>query len=180
MIIFVGAPASGKSTWFKRELEPKFFARINRDTLGSMERCRQLCEMHLSAKRSVVIDNTNPASKDRQMFVELAEKFGTIAVKHTHTQCELLLYVSPLLHAGVQSIKCFIFNTPTELARHLNVVRERETNGAVPRVPEDAYARFHELYEEPTKQEGFSKVYRIPFVARFDSEKQRRAFLENY
>lgn len=35
----VGQPASGKSTFRKRYLEPNGYVAVNRDTMGTMEKC---------------------------------------------------------------------------------------------------------------------------------------------
>lgn len=42
MIIFVGSPASGKSTFWKNYLEK--YARVNRDTLKTKEKCYKVAE----------------------------------------------------------------------------------------------------------------------------------------
>ena len=39
MVIMVGCPASGKSTFRKRYLEPHGYVAVNRDTMGTMQKC---------------------------------------------------------------------------------------------------------------------------------------------
>jgi bifunctional polynucleotide phosphatase/kinase len=39
LVMMVGCPASGKSTFRKRFLEPHGYVAINRDTLGTMDKC---------------------------------------------------------------------------------------------------------------------------------------------
>jgi len=38
-VIMVGMPASGKSTFRKKYLEPQGYVAVNRDTLGTMAKC---------------------------------------------------------------------------------------------------------------------------------------------
>ena len=39
MVVMVGCPASGKSTIRKKFLEPHGYVAVNRDTLGTAEKC---------------------------------------------------------------------------------------------------------------------------------------------
>lgn len=43
MILMVGAPATGKSTFRKRYLEPHGYVAVNRDTMGTMQKCVKVC-----------------------------------------------------------------------------------------------------------------------------------------
>lgn len=43
MIIMVGAPATGKSTFRKRYLEPHGYVAVNRDTMGTVAKCVKVC-----------------------------------------------------------------------------------------------------------------------------------------
>ena len=51
LIVMVGCPASGKSTVRKRFLEPHGYVTVNRDTLGTVEKCakvrRLLCGLDM-------------------------------------------------------------------------------------------------------------------------------------
>lgn len=42
VIVMVGCPASGKSTFRKRYLEPHGYVAVNRDTLGTFDRCAKV------------------------------------------------------------------------------------------------------------------------------------------
>ena len=74
MILFVGSPASGKSTFWKTHLPT--YTRVNRDTLKTREKCLKVAEEAMAKGENVVIDNTNPAAKDRKDFIDLAKKYG--------------------------------------------------------------------------------------------------------
>ena len=74
-VIFIGAQASGKSTFFKE----RFFdthVRINLDMLRTRHREKVLLDACLAAKQSFVVDNTNPTPADRQRYIVPAKQAG--------------------------------------------------------------------------------------------------------
>lgn len=68
----VGFPGSGKSHFATSHLVPAGYSHVNRDTLGSWQKCVLNMESALAAGRSVVIDNTNPDRESRKRFLERA------------------------------------------------------------------------------------------------------------
>ncbi|XP_055003827.1 bifunctional polynucleotide phosphatase/kinase-like [Boleophthalmus pectinirostris] len=72
VIVAVGYPASGKSTFFHSHVIPKGYVYVNRDTLGSWQSCVAACERALKEGRSVAVDNTNPDPESRKRL-ELAK-----------------------------------------------------------------------------------------------------------
>jgi predicted kinase len=71
-IIFIGIPASGKSTFYKE----RFFAthvRINLDMLKTRKRESLILRACLAAKQSFVVDNTNVRKVDRAPYIEIAK-----------------------------------------------------------------------------------------------------------
>jgi len=74
-VIFVGIQASGKSTFFKE----RFFnthVRINLDMLKTRHRENIYLAASLQAKQPFVVDNTNPAVKDRSKYIAMAKEHG--------------------------------------------------------------------------------------------------------
>ncbi|KAI8905526.1 polynucleotide kinase 3 phosphatase-domain-containing protein, partial [Gorgonomyces haynaldii] len=67
MIILVGSPASGKSTFCQKLPH----VRVNQDQLKRKEKCIQYCREQLSQGKKVIIDNTNPTEKSRQEYLQL-------------------------------------------------------------------------------------------------------------
>jgi bifunctional polynucleotide phosphatase/kinase len=98
VIVFVGTPGAGKSSFFKKHLEPLGYQRANQDTLKSRERCIKLTEDCLGQGKSVVIDNTNPDPDVRKIWISLAKKFNA-------------------------PVRCVWFNTDKEVAKHNDVFR---------------------------------------------------------
>ncbi|XP_048449965.1 bifunctional polynucleotide phosphatase/kinase, partial [Rhincodon typus] len=65
VVVAVGFPGSGKSTFIRDFLVPKGYVCANRDTLGSWQKCVAMCERALAEGKRVVIDNTNPDVESR-------------------------------------------------------------------------------------------------------------------
>ncbi|XP_029570086.1 LOW QUALITY PROTEIN: bifunctional polynucleotide phosphatase/kinase-like [Salmo trutta] len=91
VIIAVGFPVSGKSTFFHTHIIPKGY--VNRDTVGSWQSCVSVCERALMEGRSVVVDNTNPDPESRKWYVAVSQSLGV-------------------------SCRCFNFSASLEQAKH--------------------------------------------------------------
>jgi len=74
MIIMMGGPGSGKSTFWQNYLSG--YSRVNRDALKTKEKCYKVAEEEIKNGKSVIIDNTNAKKEDRKYFVDLAKKYG--------------------------------------------------------------------------------------------------------
>jgi len=145
LVILCGPPASGKSTFAKTYFVPHGYAWVNRDTFKTMEKCLKFARESLSSGKSIVIDNTNPGTEARKVFINLANELKV-------------------------DVRCCIFRTDLDLAKHLNRLREKMTKGSVPHIPEVAYRFFKSKFEEPSLGEGFSSIVNIPFYPNFDEE----------
>lgn len=67
MVIFVGPPGCGKSTFYSNHL--KTHVHVNQDTLGSKAKVQKMIKDTMKTKKSMVIDSTNP---DRSDLYEMA------------------------------------------------------------------------------------------------------------
>lgn len=74
-VIFIGIPASGKSTYFQRCFQDGF-VHINLDTLHTRKKEQALLEKCLNEERSFVVDNTNPTKADRLRYIAPAKAAG--------------------------------------------------------------------------------------------------------
>eukprot|EP01125_Pyxidicula_operculata_P010082 TRINITY_DN331_c0_g1_i2.p1 TRINITY_DN331_c0_g1~~TRINITY_DN331_c0_g1_i2.p1 ORF type:complete len:511 (-),score=124.21 TRINITY_DN331_c0_g1_i2:123-1655(-) len=150
IVLLVGPPASGKSTLTKKYLIPNGYTWINRDTLGTVQKCIDKAREILREKKSVAIDNTNPSAESRKPFLALAEEFDV-------------------------PIRCLVLQTGYEIASHLNKLRGKSGG---PVVPDIAYNMFKKNFQMPSIAEGFSTVVQIPFAPSFNSEQEERLFNE--
>jgi len=153
IICMVGFPASGKSTFSKTYLLPKGYVHVNRDTLKTPAKCLQVTQNSLKAGKSVVIDNTNPDKDSRAPYISAARAAGI-------------------------PIRCFWMQSTEMLAKHLNLFRERITNGESAHVPRIGYAMFNKKFTPPTTAEGFDEVKKINFIASFGPDVDKSLFMQ--
>lgn len=154
LVLFVGPPGAGKSTFYWRCLEPLGYERINQDTLKSRAKCLTAAREALAAGRSVAVDNTNPDADGRAEWVRLARgaKNGGGG-------------------SGVP-IRCVWFRTPPALCEHNDAVRalnraaglNPEAREALPKL---AFNSFTSRFREPrAKEEGFQDIVALDFQFR--------------
>lgn len=73
LVVLVGPPGAGKSTFCKQVL-PDFF-RISQDEMGRMRHFTLFTDA-LTKKEHIVLDKTNAAKADRQRYTDLAKQHG--------------------------------------------------------------------------------------------------------
>jgi bifunctional polynucleotide phosphatase/kinase len=134
MVILIGPPASGKSTF--SELHYPTYVRINRDIEKTDAKCLKKTEDALKKNKSVIIDNTNPSAKARQNYIELANKYN-------------------------YSIKIYSFDIEKPVIEHLNYYRTQLSKGSMKLIPEIAYRMYFSKYEEPSESEFNNNNYEI-------------------
>lgn len=150
VIIMVGCPASGKSFFCEKFLVPKGYVRVNRDKLGSWQKCVKVMEEALSEQKKVVIDNTNPNRESRKRYIEAAKKFNV--------RC-----------------RCFIMKVDSAHAKHNNRYREL-TNSSHIKISDIIINSYFKHFEDPTVDEGFTEIVEVPFVPTFNNEKQEQLY----
>ncbi|XP_003699324.2 polynucleotide kinase 3'-phosphatase [Megachile rotundata] len=148
VILMVGCPGSGKSHFVKNHLN--HYECVNRDSLGSWQKCIKMMEKHLMEKRSVVVDNTNPDCASRQRYIEVAKRYNV-------------------------SVRCFIMSISVDHAKHNNKFREL-TDPSHAKISEIIINSYMNNYQLPTLDEGFAEIVHINFVPSFQKEEDRKLY----
>uniref|UniRef100_A0A8C4IH78 PNK FHA domain-containing protein n=1 Tax=Dicentrarchus labrax TaxID=13489 RepID=A0A8C4IH78_DICLA len=152
VIVAVGFPASGKSTFFHTHIIPKGYVYVNRDTLGSWQSCVSACERALKEGRSVAVDNTNPEPESRKRYVDVA--------KATGVPC-----------------RCFLFSASLEQAKHNNRFREMTPSDKKhAKVNDMVFHSYKKHFVAPALSEGFSEILQIHFVPKFKDSQSETLF----
>ena len=139
MIIFVGAPGAGKSTFWSTYLPD--YVRVNNDTLKTKEKCMKAAREALKSGKSCVIDNTNADKDTRARYIPIAEEFKV-------------------------PCRAFYFDLDKPLCMHNNKQRKLNENRKhlSKKVGDVIIHTFFKRVEKPALKEGFSDVHHVKFV----------------
>ena len=151
MVVVVGRPASGKSTLRERYFTSHGYVAVNRDTMGTQQKCLKAAKDSLKAGSSVIVDNTNPSKRSRKPYIDLAKEQNV-------------------------PVRCLYLNIPTALSHHLNMFRQNQSKGKNRRVPEVGFRVFEKEFEKPEVAEGFTEVKEVPFIPHFESSSDEQLF----
>ncbi|KAH8596458.1 polynucleotide kinase 3 phosphatase-domain-containing protein [Bisporella sp. PMI_857] len=157
IVLLCGSPGAGKSTFYRRHLEPLGYIRINQDTLKTRERCLKVAAENLKEGKSIAIDNTNPDLEVRSKWVDLAKKHSV-------------------------PIRCVLLTTEAAVCQHNDVVRalnpvmNPEKRAILPSL---AFNGFRSRYQQPVLSEGFKDIIEVDF--RFDgNEVEQRIWTRHW
>lgn len=149
MVVLVGYPGSGKST-VANHFKDSGYGLVSRDQCGTVEKCLKFCNDILTSSKSVVIDNTNPDKASRSKFISLAKSFNV-------------------------PVRCLVMAAEEEQCLHNEKFRSLTQPGYKP-LPYMAYAKYKKSYEEPSTEEGFGSVSKVPFVPRFKDQASKEFY----
>jgi bifunctional polynucleotide phosphatase/kinase len=151
IILMVGPPASGKSTLSQQlHNQDSSYQVISQDTLKTKNKVVQAVKKALAEGRSVIVDNTNSSQASRNVFIKIAQD------------------TSP-----PTSVRCFWMQDSIDLAKHMNLVRERSGGK---RIPEVAYRVYQKNFQAPSP-EG-CEVVKVYFIPQFHSGRDLLNFLQ--
>ncbi|KAJ4987269.1 polynucleotide kinase 3 phosphatase [Stagonosporopsis vannaccii] len=170
IVLLVGSPGAGKSSFYWRQLQPLGYSRVNQDILKTVsieapftcmaaravpplgtlsnalkqrEKCVKAATALIDEGTSVVVDNTNADQDVRAVWVNLAKKHSI-------------------------PIRCVLFTAPAKLCEHNDTVRAlnlgSETNPEKrTMLPKLAFTSFASRYREPRLEEGFKDIVKVDF-----------------
>jgi predicted kinase len=138
VVLAIGLPGSGKSSWFKRHNITALSSDLLRALLFDdpteqrfqdliFSNLRSMLKARLIARRPMnYVDATNLSPHERSGWIKLAKDYG-------------------------YEVQAVFFDVPVEVCLARNQRRERK-------VPEDAMRRMAGKLKQPTFEEGFSKI----------------------
>jgi len=138
VVLAIGLPGSGKSSWFKRHNITPLSSDLLRALLFDdpteqrfqdliFSNLRSMLKARLIARRPMnYVDATNLSSHERSGWIKLAKDYG-------------------------YEVQAVYFDVPLEVCLVRNQKRDRK-------VPEDAMRRMAGKLKQPTFEEGFSKI----------------------
>ncbi|KAI8322828.1 PNK3P-domain-containing protein [Martensiomyces pterosporus] len=161
LVLLVGPPACGKSTFATDSLEPRGFTRINMDTLKTAKKCEAAVRAALGSGTHAVVDNTNADPSARRAYIEIANSFGV--------ECVCIVFEHKTRDLAVHNNN---YRAQLSQARYLADDQVRSLDDvpvAADRIPDVAYHTFFKRFSLPTASEGFADVLHHSFFPIFDS-----------
>lgn len=161
VLLLVGAPGAGKSSFVRNHLPS--LAYINQDTLKTRAKCLKtlIGLLNEASAKHVVVDNTNPDPSVRQEFIRAARSSADV-----------------VMH-------CVLFDVPADICKHNSAFREhclqaadcikkdvgdlRLDSKSATHISRIVYQRYYSVFKEPSSDEGFDHIHRIPFLLNFKS-----------
>ena len=154
VIVLIGSPGSGKTTFTENYLVPKGYVRISQDSLKTKEKVVNCLIQNIEKGNKIVIDSTNPQKDNRSEYIKICNKYN-------------------------YPIRAFVFQVTKEFAMHLNNLRiinknRKHYSAYVNNIPIHS---FFKNYEEPETKEGFTEVVQVNFVpGPFENEEDKKLF----
>ena len=136
LILFIGIPASGKSTFYYRVLEDRPLDYVSLDALGTRAREKSAFDVALAARRSVVVDNTNVTKALRAK------------------------YLAPAKAAGYRTVGLFFQSVLADC-----IARNEQREGAA-KIKRLALLGMSAQLELPSKDEGFDSLFFVRIADR--------------
>lgn len=165
LVLMVGEPASGKSTFAERHLQPRGFVVVDGEMQKSPTAAKtaKLVASLLASGKSVAVAMTNRNKKARALLLEKAR--------------------AAVPAAGALTVVALVMRTPPDVVDHLNSFREHVTSvgedgvPARPRVPAVAINTFRANYAAPDpEEEPIDHVGFVEFVPHVESEEHAANF----
>lgn len=125
VIIMIGFPGSGKSTFINKQLPVDDYYIVDGDTLKTTDKMLKAANKHLD--KSIVFDATNGTKEKRKVYIDFAKENN-------------------------MDVRCIWISTPIEEA--LENIKIRYEKTGTKKIPLVALMTYQKKFEEPTSDEG--------------------------
>ncbi|KAG6813109.1 hypothetical protein H0H92_013963 [Tricholoma furcatifolium] len=156
LVLFVGYPCLGKSTFYRQHFEPAGYVHINQDTLKTRDKCIKEAKKALEEGKSCVVDNTNRDIATRRYYVKVAKELDI-------------------------PTRCFYFTGSIELAWHNNLYRAFNLPPSIaasePKrelIPYTGFAGFRSNFEQPDIEEGYTQIRKVNWI--FNGSEEEKTY----
>lgn len=150
IIILVGPPATGKSSFYQTHFEPLGYIDINQDKLKTRPNCLKKAKQLIPQNKSFVVDNTNPSPNVRREYLNLVKNRNYYKT-------------------------CIYLNYPKEFVQHLNQYRCKIKD--CEEIPTIAYSVYYKNFRKP--DEEFDRIIEIKdFFPSFDKPEHKELFYQ--
>ncbi len=168
LVIFVGSPASGKSSWYDMNLKDlsesdsgSGLTHLGMDTFnGTLAKFHKEVEAELKKGKNVIVDNTNGSSKAREKLATLAKAINKdiqVLAVHFTTEKRICLYQNALR------------------TKNVNVCELQKQPNCGHNVPAVAIHTYWKHFEEiDMDKEDIDVVYTIEWEPVFKNEKDEK------
>lgn len=156
IVLLVGPPASGKSTFCKEFENNNKFLIVSNDKQSNP---LKIASTGVLDNKSIIVDNTNSTIENRSKYINLSE------LKLT----KLPVYAINFL---AYNSKCELFDLSKEnnlqkqkrVCEYLNKYRAYTTGRVVPQIAINIY---YSKYTKPTEKEKIEKIFNMPFYGKY-------------
>lgn len=167
IMLIMGMMASGKSSKAKFYID-KGYVWINRDALGgTIKGLEKYVRAALDENKSVVLDNTFPTKKSRELFIKIAKEYN-IPIDCIHVTISLEDAERNFCHRMLSIAGKALSYEEMKALKHPNIF--------------DPYVltNYQKNLEPPTLEEGFSTIRIMPFHRKVDPEYKNKALICDY
>lgn len=150
VVVMVGGPGSGKSHFCKTYLQSAGYEIINRDTIGTWQKCVNRLNDCLKSGKKAVIDNTNGNKEARFRYINAAKKNNV-------------------------SCRCLVMTASFKHCEH-NVAFRELVDATHSKISKMVMYTYRKSYQEPSLDEGFSEIVKVNFEPKFSTDKEKALY----